>query len=59
MITETKPNESFLIGQFSIDGFSTPNLLVPDRNVGGILSHIREDILSKLLSIGNKLEAFL
>ena len=59
MITETKLNESFPIGQFFMDGFSTPVLLVPDRNVGGILLHIREDIPSKLLSIENKLEAFL
>ena len=51
MISETKLDESFPIGQFLIKGFSTP--YQSDRNChgGGILLYNREDILSKLLSI--------
>ena len=48
MITETKLNESLPIGRFFINGFSSPFRLDRDRNVGGILLYIREDIPSKV-----------
>ena len=47
MITETKLNESFPIGQFFINGFSSLFCLDRDRNGGGILLNITEDIPSK------------
>ena len=53
MITETKVDESFPIGQFFINGFSCTFRLDRDRNVGGILLYIRGDIPSKLLAIEN------
>ena len=37
MITETKLDESFPIGQFFISGFSSPFRLNRDRNGGGVL----------------------
>ena len=53
MVSETKLDESFPIGQFLISGFSTPFRLDRNSNGGGILMYIREDIPSKLLSIEN------
>ena len=47
MITETKLNESFPIGQFFINGFNSLFCLDRDRNGGGILLNITEDIPSK------------
>ena len=58
MITETKLNGSFAIAQFFINGFSIPFRLDRDRNRGGVLLYIREDIPSKLLAIENIIEAF-
>ena len=48
MIYETKIDASFPIGQFFLNGYSTPFRL--DRNAygGGILLYVREDIPSKL-----------
>ena len=57
MITETRPDESFPIGQFFMNGFSSLFRLGRDRNAGGILVYIREDIPSKLLAIENVVEA--
>ena len=51
MISETKLDESFPVGQFLIDGYSVPYRFDRDGNDGGILFYIREDIPSKLLSI--------
>ena len=51
MISETKLDESFSTSQFFMNGFSCPHRLVRNCNGGGILLYIREDILSKLLSI--------
>ena len=59
MITEAKLDESFLIGQFFINVFSSPFCLDRDRNGGGILLYIREDVPSKLLTIENITETFL
>ena len=58
MITETKLDESFLIGQFFINVFSSPFCLDRDRNSGGILLYIKEDVPSKLLAIENITETF-
>ena len=53
MISETKIDESFLISQFMIDGFSMPYRR--DRNTygGGILSYFRNNITAKLLKLEN------
>ena len=48
IITETKLGENFPIGQFFINGFSSPFRLDRDRNDSGILLHIREDVPSRL-----------
>ena len=53
MVSETKLDESFPIGQFIIDVFGVPYRV--DRNGlgGGLLLFVREDIPSKLLSAEN------
>ena len=59
MISETKTDASFPIGQFLLNGYST--LFRLDRNAhgGGILLYIREDIHSKLLIVEeNLIESF-
>ena len=58
MITKTKLDKNFPIGQFFINGFSSPFRLDLDRNGGGILLYIREDIPSKLLTIEHIIEEF-
>ena len=58
MISETKLDESFPVGQFLMDGYSVPYRLDRDGNGGGILLYIREDIPSKLLSINRNIEGF-
>jgi len=50
IVTETKLDESFPIGQFVIDGFSIPFRLNRNRWGGGILIYVREDLPSKELS---------
>ena len=42
MITETKLNKNFSVGQFFINGFSSPFRLDRDRNGGGIFYTIEE-----------------
>ena len=49
VITETKLDETFPISQFMIDGYSIPYRLDRDRDGGGILVFVREDIPSKKL----------
>ena len=58
MISETKLDESFRVGQFLLDGYSIPYRLDRDGNGGGFLLYIREDIPSKLLSINRNIEGF-
>ena len=58
MISETELDESFPVGQFLMDGYSVPYRFRRDRNGGGILLYIREDIPSKLLSINRNIEGF-
>ena len=50
VLTETKLDESFQTAQFCIEGFSTPYRLDRDRNGGGILIYVREDIPTRLLT---------
>ena len=50
MISETKIDDSFPVGNFIIEGFSTPYRLDHDSNGGGIMLYVREDISSNLLA---------
>ena len=58
LISETKLDESFSPGQFLLDGYSVSFRSDRDGNGGGILSFIKEDILSKLLQINGNIEGF-
>ena len=49
MISETIIDASFPIGQFLLNGYSTPFRLDRNAHGGGILLYVREDIPSKLL----------
>ena len=50
MISESKLNDSFPHGQFFIDGFQTPFRSDRNKNGGGILLYVGENIPSKILS---------
>ena len=50
MISETKVDGSFPDGQFFLDGFGTPFHLNQNRNGGGIVLSIRNDISAKVVS---------
>ena len=54
MVSETKIDNSFPVGNFVIDGFSTPYRLDRDSNGGLIMMYVREDILSNLLATDKK-----
>ena len=59
MISETKINASFPIGQFLLNGYRTPFRLDGNAHGGGILLYVREDIPSKLLLVEeNLIEGF-
>ena len=49
-IQETKLDSSFPVSQFLIDGYSEPYRLDRNRNGGGVMIYVREDIPSKLLN---------
>ena len=49
MVSEIKIDNSFPVGNFLIDGFSTPYPFDSDNNGGGIILYVREDIPSNLL----------
>ena len=51
MISESKLDDSFLGGQFLMEGFSKPFHFDRNRNCGGIMSFIRSDIPAKVISI--------
>ena len=53
MVSESKLNESFPIGQFIIEGFGVPYRVDRNGNGGGVMLFVREDKPSKLLSIEN------
>ena len=52
-IQETKLDASFPSGQFLIDGYSEPYRLDRNRDGGGVMIYVREDIPSKLLTKHN------
>ena len=54
MVSETKIDDTFPVGNFVIDGFSTPYRLDRDSNGGGIMLYVREDIPSNLLATDEK-----
>ena len=54
MVSETKIDNSFPVGNFVIDGFSTPYRLDCHSNGGGIMLYVREDIPSNLLATDKK-----
>ena len=54
MISETKVDHSFPDGQFFLDGFGTPFRLDRNRNSGGIMLFIRNDIPAKAFSTDDK-----
>ena len=49
MITETKLDDTFPLGQFYVEGFTMPYRLDRNRNGGGVIIYVREDIPSKIL----------
>ena len=49
ILTETKLDESFPTAQFDIDGYKSPYRQDRNRNGGGVLIYVREDIPSKEL----------
>ena len=51
MISETKIDDSFPVGQFLIEGFCTPYSLDRNSKGGGILLYVREDIPSNLIRV--------
>ena len=51
MISETKIDDSFLFGQFLIEGLWTPYSLDCNSKGGGILLYVREDIPSNLFTV--------
>ena len=50
MVSDTKIDDSFLIGNFLINGFNPPYRLDRDSKGGGIMLYIRQDIPSNLLT---------
>ena len=50
MISETKLDNSFLQGQFLIEGFHSPFRFDRNKTGGGILLYVREDMPAKVLS---------
>ena len=48
VITETKLDDTFPLGQFYVEGFTMPNRLDRNRNGGGVINYVMEDIPSKL-----------
>ena len=49
-IQETKLDDSFPAGQFIIEGYSEPYRLDRNRDGGGVMIYVREDIPSRLLT---------
>ena len=49
LVSETKLDDTFPIGQFYVDGFATPYRFDRTSRGGGILLYIREDISPKIL----------
>ena len=49
VITETKLDDTFPLGQFYVEGFTMPYRLDRNCNGGGVIIYVREDIPSKIL----------
>ena len=49
LVTETKLDETFPLGQFYVEGFTMPYRLDRNRNGGGVIIYVREDIPSNIL----------
>ena len=60
MVSETKIDDSLPVGNFVIDGFSTPYRLDRDSNGGGVMLYVRKDILPNLFTTDekNRIESF-
>ena len=61
LVSETKLDDTFPIGQIYIDGYATPYRFDRTSHGGGILLYIREDIPSKILKfepVQNNFEGF-
>ena len=54
MISESKVDDSFLHEQFFLDGFATPFRLDRNRNGGGFMIVIRNDIPDKVASTDDR-----
>ena len=50
VVTDTKLDDTFLTSQFLVTGFSVPYRLDRNRNGGGIMIFIRDDIPSRVLT---------
>ena len=50
LLSETKLDDSFPTGQFSLNSYSKPYRLDRSSNGGGILLYVRDDIPSRLLT---------
>ena len=60
MILETKVDDTFPDGQFFLDGFGIPFCLDQNRNGGGIMLFIRNDIPAKVVSTDDRpIESFM
>ena len=57
MICKTEIRNSFSNDRFQTKGFNTPFRLDRDKNGGGIMIFVREDVLAKLLSMGESIES--
>ena len=49
MISETKLDETFSAAQFSLQGICDPYIFNRNRNCGGIMLNIREDVPLRLI----------
>ena len=49
VITETKLDDTFPLGQFYVERFTMPYRLDRNRNGGGVIIYDRENILSEIL----------
>ena len=53
IITETKLHNTFPVSQFHIDGYYKPYKLDRNRNGGGTIIYVREDVPSRMLTKHN------
>ena len=54
MVSETRIDNNFPVGNFVIDGLGTPYGLGRDSNVGGNLLYVREEIAFNFLATDEK-----